>query len=38
MQSLGQDNTVFLHGVSNDGNVFKAPYSIRRVAGSYTGR
>ena len=38
MQSLGEDNTVFLHGVSNDGNMFKASHFMSRVAGSYTGR
>ena len=30
-------NTVFLRGVSGDSNVFKVPYSMKRVAGSFTG-
>ena len=31
-------NTVFLGGVSDDGNVFMVPYSMKRVVGSLTGK
>ena len=30
-------NTAISHGVSDDGNVFKVPYSMKRVSGSFTG-
>ena len=30
-------NTVFLHGVSDDGTIFRVPFSMKQVTGSLTG-
>ena len=30
-------NTVFLHGVSDDGTIFKAPFLMKQLTGSLTG-